>query len=84
MIIFVIIASLGQMVAPAIVSAMLDYISANDKKMIIILAIAMIVISIVACITNVVATNLAASLTTRFAADLRKEVFNKVQSFFCR
>ena len=52
------------------------------KKIIfIILAVAMIVISILGCLMNIISTNLAAKLTTRFSADLRKEIFNKVQSF---
>lgn len=41
----------------------------------------MIALSVLACVTNIISTNIAAKLTTRFAADLRKEVFYKVQDF---
>ena len=81
MIVFAIIAVLGQMIAPALVSKMLDGISDNKKNTIIILAVVMIALSVLACVTNIVSTNMAAKLSTRFAADLRKEVFYKVQEF---
>ena len=81
MIVFAVLASVSQMAAPALVSSMIDGVSDNDKQTIIILAIAMIVISLLGCLMNVISTNLAAGLTTRFAADLRKVIFNKVQSF---
>ena len=81
MIVFAVLASVSQMAAPALVSSMIDGVSDNDKQTIIVLAIAMIVISLLGCLMNVISTNLAAGLTTRFAAELRKVIFNKVQSF---
>ena len=81
MIVFVTIASIAQMVSPSLVSRMIDGVSGSDEKTIILLAAAMIVLSVIACVTNVVATNLAASLTTKFSADLRRELFRKVQGF---
>ena len=81
MVVFTMLASLAQMVAPAMVSKMIDCVSGDDMKTIIVLAVAMVILSVVACITNIVATNLAAKLTTRFSADLRKEIYYKVQEF---
>ena len=81
MIVFAVIASLAQMVAPMLVSKMIDGVSGNDKTTIIILAVVMIGLSVLACLTNIVSTNVAAKLTTRFSADLRREVFYKVQGF---
>ena len=81
MIVFAIIASLAQMVAPMLVSKMIDGVSGNNRTTIIILAVVMILLSVVACVTNIVSTNIAAKLTTRFSADLRREIFYKVQSF---
>ena len=81
MVVFVMLASLAQMIAPVLVSRMIDGVAGNAQKTIIVLAIAMIGLSLAACLTNVIATNLAAALTTRFSADLRRELFNKVQSF---
>ena len=81
MIVFAIIASLAQMVAPMLVSKMIDGVSENKKTTIIILALVMVGLSVLACLTNIVSTNLAAKLTTKFSADLRKEIFYKVQGF---
>ena len=81
MVVFALLASLAQLAAPSLVSMMIDGVSDNNQNMIIYLAVAMIILSVVACITNIVSTNLAAKLTARFSADLRKEVFHKVQSF---
>ncbi|MBR3326629.1 MAG: ABC transporter ATP-binding protein [Atopobiaceae bacterium] len=81
MVVFVTISSAAQMVSPTLVSIMIDGVSNNDQTTIIYLAIAIIVLALVACATNVVATNLASTLTTKFSANLRKELFRKVQSF---
>lgn len=81
MVIFALLTSLAQLAAPALVSLMIDGVNDNNQNAIVYLAVAMIVLSLVACITNVVSNNLAAKLTARFSADLRKEVFYKVQGF---
>ncbi len=81
MVVFVAIVSAAQMVSPTLVSMMIDSVSDNNQSIIIYLAIAMLVLSLVACATNVVATNLAATISTKFSADLRKELFRKVQTF---
>ena len=82
MIIFVLIASIAQMVLPALISTMIDDgITDNDKSLIIILAIVMIVISVVACLTNVIGSAIAAKITAKFSADLRREIFHQVQGF---
>ncbi len=80
-VVFALLASIAQLLAPTMVSMMIDCVSDNKEKTIIILAVAIIILSIVACITNIVSTNLVAKLTTRFSADLRKEIFYKVQDF---
>ena len=81
MAVFGTIASAAQMISPTLVSWMIDSVSGSDEKAIIILAVAMIALAVIACVMNVVATNLAASLTTKFSADLRKVLFRKVQGF---
>lgn len=75
MVLFVTIASAAQMVSPTLVSMMIDGVSNNDQTIIIYLAIALFVLSLVACATNVVATNLSASIATKFSSDLRSELF---------
>lgn len=81
MVVFALIASLAQLAAPSLISMMIDGVNDKDQNIIIYLAAAMIVLAVVACITNIVSTNLAAKLTARFSADLRKEVYHKVQGF---
>ena len=56
--------------------SILSRVKFNKKQMTV-----MIALSVLACVTNIISTNIAAKLTTRFAADLRKEVFYKVQDF---
>ena len=81
MAVFVAVASIAQMISPTLVSGMIGSVSGHDEKTVILLAAAMIALAVVACVTNVVATNLAASLTAKFSADLRRELFRKVQGF---
>lgn len=65
MVVFVAIASAAQMVSPTLVSMIIDSVSDNNQSIIIYLAIAMLVLSLVACATNVVATKLAATISTK-------------------
>ena len=56
-VIFVVIATFGQLLAPSMVSTMIsDGVNNNDYTLIIGLAIAIIIISVVACLTNIVST----------------------------
>ena len=81
-VIFVVIATFGQLLAPSMVSTMIsDGVNNSDYGLIIGLAIAIIVISIIACLTNIVSTWLASKITTKFCADLRRMFFHKVQTF---
>lgn len=51
-----------------------------NEKIIITLAIVMIGLAVLACIVSMIAASISASITTNFTADLRKEIFYKVQS----
>ncbi len=53
MVIFVLIASLAQLLAPSLVSMMVDGVSGNEEGLIIMLAVAMIVLSVVGLIFSV-------------------------------
>ena len=80
--VFMLIASITQMLIPALLSKMIDDgVSGGNQSIIIGLAFAMIVLAVVACVTNIVATNISAAVTTKFSADMRQEVFYKVQGF---
>lgn len=81
-VIFVIFATIGQMLAPAMVSVMLtDGVNNKNYGLITGMAIAIISLTILACIMNLISTKLASKITTRFCADLRKKFFHKVQTF---
>ena len=79
---FVFIATLAQMMIPMLVSYMInDGVSGNKVNLIIILGLVMIGLSVLACVMSSIAAGITASITTQFCADLRREVFHKVESF---
>ena len=81
-VLFVIISSILQMLIPLLVSKMIDDgISKDNSQLIIVLAIVMIGLALVACVISIISTTISASITTKFTADLRKEIFHKVQTF---
>ena len=82
MVVFVLIAAILQMLAPGIVSLMInDGIGDSNKKLIIILAIAILVVSVMSCLFQIISSNIAADITAKFSADLREEVYHKAQTF---
>ena len=82
LVIFMLVASVTQMLLPTLISHMIDDgVSKGDESVLIELTIAMIILTIIACATNIVGTNISARITTEFSRDLRKEVFDKVQGF---
>ncbi len=82
LVIFMLVASVTQMLLPTLISHMIDDgVSRGDESVLIELTIAMIILTIIACATNIVGTNISARITTEFSRDLRKEVFDKVQGF---
>lgn len=81
-IVLVVVASVLQMVSPGLVGVMIDNgVDNNNVQLLIALAVAMIVLAIVSCLTNILGYRYAAMLTARFSADLRKEMFHKVEHF---
>ncbi len=82
LLLFMLISSTTQMLMPALISKMIDVgVANNNEKLIISLAIAMIALALVACLTNIVGTRISAAITTKFSADLRDEIFRTVQGF---
>ena len=70
------------MVPSGVISIMIDDgVNNSDYNLLIILAVVMIVVSLVACVTNIIGFKFAAKLTAKFSKDLREEVFHKVQRF---
>lgn len=81
-VVFVIVAAVAQMAIPSLLGTMIDVgVGKGRTGLVIGIAVAMVALSLVACVVNVVAARIAASLTTKFSADLRSELFHKVQTF---
>ena len=81
-IIIVALSCIAQMAIPMLVSIMINEgVSGNNEKLLIVLAIAMLVLAVFACVISMIAASLSASITTKFCADLRKEIFHKIQGF---
>lgn len=82
LVLFMLISALAQMLIPSLLSQMIDSgVGESNEKLIIAIGIAMIVLAVFACVMNVVSTTISASVTTKFSADIRQEIFHKVQSF---
>ena len=74
------VASVAEMLLPTMLASMIDTgIPQGSKSYIFTFAIIMGALAILACLTNVAATRISAKISTKFAADVRREIFHKVQ-----
>ncbi len=81
-VLFILLSTIAQMMIPMMISLMInDGVSGNNMTLIIVLALAMIGCAVLACVLSVISAGISASITTKFSADLRKEIFHKVESF---
>ena len=81
-VIFILLSTIAQMMLPTLISKMInDGIGNSDTTMIITLTIVMVALAIFSCILRIIASGISASITTKFSADLRNEIFHKVESF---
>ena len=77
---FMLISALAQMLIPSLLSQMIDSgVGEGRQGLIIAIGIAMIVLAVFACVMNVISTSVSAAVTTKFSADIRKEIFHKPQ-----
>ena len=80
-VVFVLLSTIAQMMIPTLVSIMInDGVAGGEKDLITILAVAMVGLAILSCVLSIVSASISASITTTFSADLRREIFRKVQS----
>ena len=80
--VFIVISTLGQLVAPSLVSTMIsDGVGNNDYGLVIGLAVAIIAVSVLAFFASMASTLIASKITTKFCAELRQKIFHKVQTF---
>lgn len=82
LLVFMLLASVGEMMLPTLLAGMIDNgIGGSSRTVIFTVAIVMAVMVLLACIANITATTLSAKISTKFAADVRHEIFYQVQTF---
>jgi len=82
LLVFMLLASVAEMMLPTMLADMIDKgVGGANKSLIMTTAMIMAVMAVVACVTNMASTKLSAMISTRFAADVRREVFYQVQGF---
>lgn len=68
------------MLLPTALASMIDVgVAQENRSAILIIAAVMAVLALLGCLFNIAATVLSARIATKFAADLRREVFHRVQ-----
>ncbi len=79
---FMLLSAVASMLLPTALASMIDVgVSGSSREAIIVIAAVMAALSLLACLFNILATVLSAKISTKFAADLRREIFARVQSF---
>ena len=80
--VLVFIAAVGEMMLPSLLAQMINGgVTASSSKTVFTLAIIMAGITVLACAVNFLSVRIASRISTDFAAQLRGQVFEKVQSF---
>ena len=80
LVLLMLVASVAEMLLPTMLASMIDTgIPQANRNYILTFAIIMAILAVLACLTNVAATRISAKISTRFAADVRREIFYKVQ-----
>ena len=81
-VILMLVASVSQMTIPTLVSKMInDGIGSDKKSLLVMLCIVMICLAVLSCVLSIISASISASITTKFSADLRREIYHKVQGF---
>lgn len=76
------LSAVTSMLLPTALASMIDVgVAGQSRSAIVVVAAVMAALAILGCLFNVAATVLSAKVSTRFAADLRHEIFHQVQSF---
>ena len=75
-------AAVGEMMLPSLLAQMINSgVAEGSDNRILVLAAVMAVITALACVVNFLSVRIASRISTDFAARLRGQVFEKVQSF---
>ncbi len=82
LLIFMLLSAVAAMLLPTALASMIDVgVTGESRSAIAVIAAIMAALSLLACLFNILATVLSAKISTKFAADLRGEIFARVQSF---
>lgn len=82
LIVLTLIAAVAEMMLPTLLANMIDDgVGRGDRALIFRIAIGMGIMALLSCAGNMIATMISADVSTGFAADIRKVLFKKVQSF---
>ena len=82
LLIFMLLSAVAAMLLPTALASMIDVgVTGESRSAIAVIAAIMAALSLLACLFNILATVLSAKISTKFAADLRSEIFARVQSF---
>ena len=82
LLIFMLLSAVAAMLLPTALASMIDVgVTGESRSAIAVIAVIMAALSLLACLFNILATVLSAKISTKFAADLRSEIFARVQSF---
>ncbi len=80
--VLVLSAAVGEMMLPSLLAQMINNgVSESSNRIVLMLAAVMAGITVLACIVNFLSVRIASRISTDFAAELRRLVFEKVQSF---
>lgn len=76
----ILLSAVTAMLLPTALANMIDVgVAQENRSAILIIAAVMAVLALLGCLFNIAATVLSARISTKFAADLRREVFHRVQ-----
>lgn len=80
--ILILVAAVGEMMLPSLLAQMINGgVTNSSKHTILILAVIMAVITVLSCTINFLSVRIASRISTDFSAQLRSQVFEKVQTF---
>lgn len=82
LLILVLLSSVGQMLLPSFLAQMISNgVAEGDKSVIWVYALIMAGVTVFSCVISFLSVKIASYISTDFAAQLRNQVFSKVQSF---
>lgn len=82
LLILVLLSSVGQMLLPSFLAQMISHgVAEGDKSVIWVYALIMAGVTVFSCVIRFLSVKIASYISTDFAAQLRNQVFSKVQSF---